>query len=136
VTASSTAQGSRAEGAVDGNVGGYPGEMEQEWVSRGEKDTAMLRLNWPEPQTVDRVWLFDRPNNLDRITSAMLVFGDGTTIQVGALPNDAKKGIEVNFEPKTVKWVALMVTGVSKKTRMWDCQRSPCSVRRKGSAAR
>ena len=34
-----------------------------------------------------------------------------------ALPDNAKKGIEVKFEPKTVKWLALMVTGVSPTTQ-------------------
>ena len=69
-----------------------------------------------EPQTIDRVWLFDRPNDLDQITSAMLVFSDGTTIQVGPLPDDAKKGVEVKFDAKTVKWVAVIITGVGPKT--------------------
>ena len=40
------------------------------------------------------------PNQQDQITSSMLVFSDGTTIPVGPLPNDAKKGIEVKFEPE------------------------------------
>ena len=78
----------------------------------------MLRLSWPcsRPQTIDRVWLFDRPNDKDQITSTLLVFSDGTTIPVGPLPNDAKKGIEVKFARKTVTWLVLIVTGVSPTT--------------------
>ena len=116
VTVTSTCPGYSAVGATDGIVGGYPKDPSSEWASQGEKDTAMLRLTWTEPQKVDRVWLFDRPTKSDRITSSMLVFSDGSTIQVGALPNDAKKGIEVKFEPKTIKWLALIVTGVSPET--------------------
>ena len=117
VTASSVCPGYQARAAVDGYVGGFPAEKDYEWASQGERDTAMLRLTWAEPQRIDRIWLFDRPSPIDRITSAMLVFSDGTTIPVGALPDDAKKGIEVKFEPKTVKWLALFITGVSPTTQ-------------------
>ena len=117
VTASSTHPDYKPQGAVEGNVGGFPGDISEEWASNGEKDTAMLRLTWPQPQTIDRVWLFDRPNDLDQITAAMLVFSDGTTIKVGPLPDDAKKGVEVKFDAKTVKWLALIVTGVGPKTQ-------------------
>ena len=70
--------------------------------NRGERDTAMIRLTWPTPQTIDRVLLFDRPNDLDQVNSGMLVFSDGSTISTGALPDNAQKGLEVSFEPKTV----------------------------------
>ena len=59
----------------------------------------------------DRIWLFDRPNNLDQITSGLLVFSDGTTLKTGPLPDDAKRGLEVRFPAKTVNWVAFLVTG-------------------------
>jgi len=87
-----------------------------EWVSNGEKDTAMIRLSWNQPEKVTRIWLFDRPNLKDQITSGMLVFSDGTTIQVSALPNDARSCKEISFPAKTVTWVAFFVTGVSKTT--------------------
>jgi len=101
-----------AEGAVDGVVGGYPGETRHEWASHGEKDTALLRLTWKSPQTINRVWLFDRPNLLDQVTSGMLVFSDGTTLSTGPLPDDARQGLEVSFPPKTVNWLVFVVTGV------------------------
>jgi hypothetical protein len=103
-----------AAGAVDGAVDGFPADIHREWASRGEQDTAMLRLTWSKPQTIDRVWLFDRPNDLDQITAGMLVFSDGTTLTTGALPDDAKKGLEVAFPPKPVTWVAFLVTGCKK----------------------
>ena len=114
VTVSSTHPDYSAAGATDGVVGGYPGDIHQEWASNGESDTAMLRLTWSAPQTVSRVLLFDRPNDLDQITSGMLVFSDGTTLKTGALPDNAKQGLEVSFPPKTVNWLMFVVTGVKK----------------------
>lgn len=106
----------RAEGAVDGKVGGYPGDIQSEWATRGEADTAMLRLTWNEPHRVDRVWLFDRPNDLDQITSGLLVFSDGTTLPTGALPDDAKHGLEVRFPARDIRWLAFLVTGTKAGT--------------------
>ena len=114
LTVSSTHPEYQPAGAVDGTVDGFPGDIHREWASQGEHDTAMLRLTWAKPQTIDRMWLFDRANDLDQITSGMLVFSDGTTLATGALPDDARKGLEVTFPPKTVTWVAFLVTGCKK----------------------
>lgn len=112
VTVSSAFPGYSAAGAIDGVVGGYPGDIRDEWASNGEQDTAMLRLSWNRPQTINRVTLFDRPNELDQITSGMLVFSDGSTIKTGALPDDAKQGLEVSFPTRKVDWLMFVVTGV------------------------
>jgi hypothetical protein len=114
VTVSSTHPDYSSAGAVDGAVDGFPGDIRHEWATRGEQDTALIRLTWNSPQTIDRVWLFDRPNNLDQVTAGMLVFSDGSTLTTGPLPDDAKKGLEVSFEPKTVNWLIFVVTGVKK----------------------
>lgn len=111
VTAGSVHKDYNAYGAVDGIVGGYPNDIRHEWASNGERDTALIRLSWTTPQTIDRVWLFDRPNKLDQITAGMLLFSDGTTLKTGALPDDAKQGLEVSFEPKTVNWIVFVITG-------------------------
>jgi hypothetical protein len=58
------------------------------------------------------VTLFDRPNELDQITSGMLVFSDGSTLKTGALPDDAKQGLEVSFPTRKVDWLMFVVTGV------------------------
>jgi len=44
VTVSSTHSGYSAGGAVDGVVGGFPGDTSREWATSGESDTAMIRL--------------------------------------------------------------------------------------------
>ena len=109
---SSTYKGYSAVGLTDEIVDGFPGDIRREWASDGETDTATVRLSWDEPQTVDRVWLFDRPNLLDQITSGMLIFSDGSTIMTGALPDDAKHGLEVRFKARRIKWLIFAVTGV------------------------
>lgn len=112
VTASSVHGDYSAGAAVDGVVQGYPENPSREWASNGEGSTAMLRLSWSSPKMIDRVWLFDRPNDLDRILSGMLVFSDGSTIQTGEVPDDGKQGLEVTFDPKNVSWVAFLVNTV------------------------
>ncbi len=112
VTASSTHADYSASAAVDGVVDGYPRDTHREWASNGERDTAVIRLTWSSPQTIDRVWLFDRPNPLDQVTAGMLVFSDGSTLATGSLPDDATQGLEVSFEPRTVKWLMFVVTAV------------------------
>jgi hypothetical protein len=114
VAVSSTHPEYSATAAVDGVVDGFPRNKRREWASHGEADSAMIRLNWSAPQTIDRVWLFDRPNDLDQITSGMLVFSDGSTLLTGALPDDARQGLEVSFQPKTIQWMIFAVTGVKK----------------------
>jgi hypothetical protein len=112
VTVSSVHSGPyTAEAAVDGVVEGYPAGERHEWASAGEGDTATLRLTWEKEQTIERVWLFDRPNGFDHITSGMLIFSDGSSLPVGALPDGGKKGVEIKFPPKKVKWLIFAVTG-------------------------
>jgi hypothetical protein len=104
------------EGAVDGIVDLNAKINTHEWVSRGERETAMIRLSWDSPQTVRRVWLFDRPNPDDHITSGVLLFSDGSAVRVGELPNDAKACKELNFSPKNIMWVVFAVDTVSRET--------------------
>jgi hypothetical protein len=86
-------------------------------VSDEEKTTAVLRLTWENPESISRVWLFDRPDLKEQVTSGMLVFSDGSTVQVSELPNDALSCKEIVFPEKTITWMAFMVTGVSETTK-------------------
>ncbi len=116
VTVSSTHPDYKTAGMIDGVVGGFPGEISFEWATRAEKETALVRLTWKTPQTIDRVWLFDRPNSLDQITSGLLVFSDGSTLKTGPLPDDGRRGLEVVFPARQAEWLAFFVTGVKKST--------------------
>jgi hypothetical protein len=77
----------------------------------------MVRLTWGAEHTIDRIWLFDRPNSLDQITSAVILFDDGTTMKAGALPDDAKQGLELRFAPKKVRWLVVLVDTVKPSTQ-------------------
>jgi hypothetical protein len=76
----------------------------------------MIRLSWDRPETVSRVWLFDRPNPKDHITSGVLLFSDGSAVKVGELPNDAKSAREISFPAKQVRWIVFAVDSVSPET--------------------
>jgi hypothetical protein len=109
VTVSSTHPDYSPDGLTDGVVDGFPGDIRREWCTRGEDNTAVIRLTWGQEQTIDRVWLFDRPNKLDQVKSGLLIFSDGSTLKTGELPDDAKKGLEVKFSPRRVKWLIFAV---------------------------
>lgn len=104
------------EGAVDGVVDPDEAVNRNEWVSLGERQTALIRLSWDAPQTARRVWLFDRPNPKDHILSGVLLFSDGTAVRVGELPNDARSAREIVFPAKTISWVVFAVDTVSPET--------------------
>jgi hypothetical protein len=107
-----------AKGAVDGRVGGFPGDIAEEWASKEEAVGAWIRLSWDQPRRIDRIQLFDRPNNLDQITGGRLDFDDGSTIPVdNPLADDASEGLEIDFQPREVKWVKFTVTAVKEKTQ-------------------
>jgi hypothetical protein len=113
VEVSSTHPGYDARGAIDGRVGGYPGDMGQEWASRGETQGAWIKLTWDHPQTIRRIQLFDRPNPLDQVTGGKLEFSDGTSMALEQpLPDNAAQGLEIALESKAVTWVKFTVTSV------------------------
>lgn len=105
-------------GAVDGivNLNAESKNKSNEWISDGEKKSAFLRLSWTKPQDVSKVWLFDLPDLNTQITSGLLVFSDGSTIKVSALPNDAESAKEIKFPTKRITWLAFFVNSVSATT--------------------
>lgn len=115
VTVSSVEPGYGQAGLNDDHIDGYPGDGRAEWSSN-ELIGASCTLTWDSPVTVDLIRLFDRPNQNDHITSGRLEFSDGTSIPVGPLPNDGKTPGEVEFAPKTIRWVKFVVTGAAPTT--------------------
>lgn len=116
VTVSGTEGGYSAEGAVDGVAGGYPDDKSQEW-SAGSTVGATLTLTWATPQTIGHILLYDRLNLTDQITSGLITFSDGSTLPVGALPDDAKTPFDLHFPAKTVTSLTFKVTGVKAGTQ-------------------
>jgi hypothetical protein len=109
VTVSSLQPGTNERGANDGIVDGYPTDHRFEWSSGGQTSGAWIRLDWDTPQTVDRVWLYDRINQVDQVTSGTLTLSDGSTYPVGALNNDAAEAAEVSFPPRAITWLKFTI---------------------------
>jgi hypothetical protein len=103
------------EKARDGYAWGAPQDATKEWVSNGEGVGAWIRYDFAPSATTNSVTLYDRPDPTDQITSAVLEFSDGSTVPVGALPNNGA-GLTVTFPTRTVNWVTVKVTGVSSTT--------------------
>ena len=75
-------------------------------------------MSWDKAQIINRIWLFDRPNtNADQVTAGTLIFSDGSTINVGSLPDDASAAKEITFSPKEVTWLKFVVTSVKQETQ-------------------
>lgn len=115
VTVSSIEPGYGQAGLNDGILDGYPGDGHAEWSSN-QLVGASCTLTWDKPQTVNRIRLFDRPNDNDHILAGTLTFSDGTEIQVGALPNNGQTPLEVNFDAKTITWVKFTATKASEES--------------------
>jgi hypothetical protein len=109
--------GDFASGLVDGKVDGYPGPREAEWAAAGEKAGAWAKLAWATPQKIGRIVLFDRINLYDQVTAGRIDFSDGTSQTFGKLENDASRGTEIEFPAKTVTWIKITLTAVSKATQ-------------------
>ena len=90
---------------VDG-VFGFAGGGE--WASLREQ-TPTVTLTWDNEVTIKKIVLYDRPNPVEEILSGILEFGDGTTIEVGPLPDDGD-ALEVNFAEIKTNTVEFRVT--------------------------
>lgn len=116
VTVANSAKGYRPTAIFDGIVDGFPDHPEAEWASAQGGVGTKVKLHWEMPETVDSVWLFDRPNPADQVLGATLKFSDGSTAEVGELPNDASAPFRLKFAPKTITWLEITITRVSRQT--------------------
>jgi hypothetical protein len=112
ISSENAADGQLGTKAVDGVISGYPGDYTREWATAGQRTGAWIELRWTVPQFISRVVLYDRPNGNDQIQGATLTFSDGSTVTVSALNNNGTASI-VNFSPKSVTSVRLLVTAVA-----------------------
>jgi len=116
-TASSTEDGYSPASAVDGIADGYPNDKHHEWSSNHQTEGATLTLTWTSDQTISRLALYDRPNDVDQVLSGQVVFSDGSTASFGELPNDGKTPAIINFAPKQIRWLRLEITKVKPGTK-------------------
>ena len=103
-----SSRGQDAAKATDGFVDGYPTDATREWASVGQLAGAWIQLAWTTPQNVARVVLHDRINLSDQILSGTLRFSDGSSLAVGALPNDGA-ALTLDFATRSVTWIRLEV---------------------------
>jgi hypothetical protein len=109
VSASSTHPGYSAEGVIDGIADGFPGAI-REWASEGESEGAWIRLDWPEPVEVERIWLFDRPNAYDQVLKSRIELSDGSVFNLeDPLPDLAMQGVELSFSARRISWIRFEV---------------------------
>ena len=94
---------SRFNYLVAGNCG--------EWASLGEANPS-ARLTWTTPQRLNKVVLFDRPNQTDNATGGTLAFSDGTSVAVADIPITGA-GKTITFPDKTVTWAEFRTSGGS-----------------------
>lgn len=115
ITVSSNESGYGESGLTDGVIEGYPENSKAEWSSN-QLANASCTLTWDSPQTINRIRLYDRPNPTDQVSSGTLIFSDGTSLAVGALPNSDHTPLEIKFPAKTITSVTFRVTGMKAKS--------------------
>jgi LmbE family N-acetylglucosaminyl deacetylase len=104
VVASSEDAGRTADKAVDGRYGS-DAPADASWVAHADDRAAWLRLEWPTPQTVDRVVLY-LPDAGINVASATVRFDDGSSARLDNLPKDGS-GEEVRFPPRLVSSIVV-----------------------------
>ncbi|MHC4581050.1 MAG: discoidin domain-containing protein [Planctomycetota bacterium] len=86
-----------------------------EWASKGQ--TAFwgyvkypwVQLDWPKPQWIEKVILYDRQALEEHLAGGTLEFSDGSEIAVTTIPNDGTAKV-VTFEPRKVTWIRFVAT--------------------------
>ena len=113
VTASSSLDDRFSPAHVTDGVIGVNGKGE--WACKGETtDWGYIRfpwiqLDWRQPQIVNKIVLYDRPNLQDNIAGGRLEFSDGSIIWVNEIPKDGT-GKAIFFPDKQITWVRFVTT--------------------------
>ncbi len=68
-----------------------------------------IQLDWSQPQSIDKILLFDRPSKDEHIASGRLIFSDGSQVWVDEIPNDGSAKL-VKFETKNITSVRFETT--------------------------
>ncbi|MFF1819870.1 AbfB domain-containing protein [Kribbella sp. NPDC058245] len=81
-----------------------------EWNST--ETNPSIRVDWANSHTIDRVVLADRVSTTSNVTSGTLLFSDGTSVPVSAVPADGTPKV-ASFPAKVVTWAKFQATGGS-----------------------
>jgi hypothetical protein len=112
----STSNG-RGENAIDGVAQGAPVEINNEWNVKPGTPKTWIKLTWPKAIKAKRILLYDRPNPDDQVVAGKLKFSDGSSLDVGTLPNDGKTPLNLTFPEKEITWVQFEMTQGSPTTK-------------------
>jgi LmbE family N-acetylglucosaminyl deacetylase len=89
--------------AVDGvTTNGAASDPTKQWVTQKELAGAWLQLDWPASTIVNQVKLYPQPSIGEDVQAARLLFSDGTSVQVGAVPGNGAP-VTVNFPARSVR---------------------------------
>ncbi|GAA5983759.1 hypothetical protein JCM11641_001748 [Rhodosporidiobolus odoratus] len=103
-------------GAIDGIVGGYPGNDSSEWSSAGEGVGAWFKLQWSEQVEIGGIVIYDRLNSDDWLQAGTLTFDDGTKVSFNVEWNDGAANVIELPRNVTTSSILLTVTAVSSST--------------------
>jgi predicted alpha-1,2-mannosidase len=113
VTASSeNTQKGKAANIIDG-ISRIDGQGE--WLSRstqtswGQIEYPWIQLNWEQPQTINKIILFDRATESAHNAGGVLIFSNGTRIPVYEIANNGAPKV-VSFPDQTTSWVRFETT--------------------------
>lgn len=86
-----------------------------EWACEGDTTDwgyiryPWIKLEWEQPQLINKIVLYDRPSLRHNIAGGKLLFSDGSVIWVNQLPADGT-GKAIVFETKKTSWIQFVVT--------------------------
>ena len=86
-----------------------------EWVSTsgmtswGGIDYPWIQLDWNKTVTINKIILFDRPDEQSHTAGGVLKFSDGSKVYVLEIPNNGSPKV-VDFPARQVTWVRFEVT--------------------------
>jgi hypothetical protein len=83
----------------------------REWLSYGQTAGAWILLEWDNPAMVEEIDLYDRPSPAENVLSGLLIFDDGSSMPVAALPPDGTPA-RIAFPPKAVKSVLFRIDSI------------------------
>ncbi len=106
VSSENVKTGQTKDKVIDGYIDGLP--FHPTWVTIGQLSGAWLKLTWKEHHLVDKVILYDRPNQKERILKGTLSFSDGSSIPISALSNNGT-GNTFIFKPRNITWLKFTV---------------------------
>lgn len=112
VTASSEVAGGKATNVIDGII---RIDGKGEWVSKstvtfwGQINYPWIQLNWEQPQTINKIILYDRVTETAHNAGGVLIFSNGARIPVFEIPNNGAPKV-VSFPEQTTSWVRFETT--------------------------